>query len=140
MQPLYMIATDPQQRVPCLHVRNSQRKFVTATSIFTLSKIRDLDDLWIIPVGLIPQEGRRPRLIYNFIFGILIKAVRKEAPPEAVQFRGALKRLLHQIVTADPAFGTVFLSKVDMSDAYVHVSVDSSRGRAEAGVCCPSPW
>ena len=91
--------------------------------VFPLSKVRDLADLWISPVGLIPQEGRQPRLIYDFTFGGLNDAVRKEAPAEAIQFGGAFRRLIHNIVTADPAFGPVFLSKIDMSDAYMRVWV-----------------
>ena len=52
--------------------------------VFPLSKVRDLADMWISPVGFIPQEGRRPRLIYDFNVGGLNDAVRKEALPEAV--------------------------------------------------------
>ena len=47
--------------------------------------------------------------------------MRKEEPPEAIQFGGAFKRLLHQIVTADPDFGPVFMLNIDMSDAYMRV-------------------
>eukprot|EP00957_Ditylum_brightwellii_P080657 6134676-Ditylum_brightwellii.AAC.1 len=43
------------------------------------------------------------------------------APPEAIQFGHTLHCVLKQIVTADPAFGPVFLDKVDLADAYMQV-------------------
>ena len=54
--------------------------------VFLLSHIHNLVNLWISPFGLIPQDGRRPRLIYNFTFSGPNDAVWKEAPREAVQF------------------------------------------------------
>jgi hypothetical protein len=36
-----------------------------------------------------------------------------------MQFGGALHRLLHAIVHADPRHGAVHMAKVDLSDAYM---------------------
>ena len=38
---------------------------------------------------------------------------------EAIQFGTAFKRLMGKILTADPLYSPVFLSKVNISDAYM---------------------
>ena len=42
---------------------------------------------------------------------------------EAMRFRGALQRILKQVLTADPRVGTVYFSKVDLLDAYMRLWV-----------------
>ena len=86
-------------------------------------QVQDLPGLCISPVGLILQVNRRPRLIYDYTFSGLHDAVARLALQEAIQFGTAFKRLLGQILTADPAYGPVFLSKIDLSDAYMCVWV-----------------
>jgi hypothetical protein len=85
------------------------------------SAAKSLPGLRLSPVGSILQAGRRNRLIYNYTWSGTNCAVRKQAPPEAMQFRGALHRLLHAIVDADPAHGLVQMAKVDLSDAYMRI-------------------
>ena len=38
---------------------------------------------------------------------------------EAMRFGGALLSILKQVLTTDPRLGTVYLSKVDLADAYM---------------------
>jgi hypothetical protein len=83
------------------------------------SQARSLPGLRLSPVGSIPQASRRDRLIYDYTWSSTNRAVCKQAPPEAMQFGGALHRLLHAIVDADPAHGPVHMAKVDLSDAYM---------------------
>ncbi len=85
------------------------------------SQARHLPNLRLSPVGSIPQAGRRDRLIYDYTWSGTNRAVHKRAPPEAMQFGGALHRLLHAIVDADPGHGPVHMAKVDLSDAYMRV-------------------
>ena len=40
-----------------------------------------------------------------------------------MRFGGALLRILKQILTADPCLGPVYLSKVDLEDAYMRLWV-----------------
>ena len=42
---------------------------------------------------------------------------------EAMRFGGALQRILKQVLTADPCLVTVYLSKVDLADAYIRLWV-----------------
>ncbi len=85
------------------------------------SKAKNLPGLRLSPVGSIPQAGRRDRLIYDYTWSGTNRAVTKQAPPEAMQFGGALHRLLHAIVDADPGHGPVHMAKIDLSDAYMRI-------------------
>ena len=40
---------------------------------------------------------------------------------DSIQFGGTLRRLLTNIVNTDPSYRLVFLSKVDLSNTYMHV-------------------
>ena len=42
---------------------------------------------------------------------------------EAIRFRGALLQILKKVLTADLRLGTVYLSKVDLADAYMSLWV-----------------
>ena len=42
---------------------------------------------------------------------------------EAIRFGGALLHILKQVLTADSRLGTVYLSKVDLADAYMRLWV-----------------
>ena len=48
--------------------------------VFPLSAVTDLPNLWIYPVSIIPQVGRRPRLIFNFTWSGLNQATDRVAP------------------------------------------------------------
>ena len=45
------------------------------------------------------------------------------APPKAMQFGRALKRVLQRIYKANPKFGPVYLSKIDISDGFYRIAV-----------------
>ena len=81
----------------------------------------DLPGFWISPLGFIPQEDRRPRIIYNYLWIGLNVAVLRQAPAEVVQFAQTLPRLLRTILDADPQGGPVFMSKIELSGTYVRV-------------------
>ena len=89
--------------------------------VLPLSIIKHIPHLYLSPAACIPQEGRRDRPIYDYTYSGLNKAVTLSAPPEAMQFGRALPRLLRHIVNADPRLGPVFMSKTDLSDAYMRV-------------------
>ena len=38
---------------------------------------------------------------------------------ESMRFGGALLRILKQVLAADPCLGPVYLTKLDLSDAYM---------------------
>ena len=88
-----------------------------------MSAVAHLPDLWISPAACIPQEDRRDRPIYDYTYSSLNQSVVPNAPPEAIQLERELARILRRIVTANPAYGLVFMSKTDLADAYMRVWV-----------------
>ena len=89
--------------------------------VLLLNAVRDLPQLWLSPAACIPQDDRRDRPIYDYTYSGLNAVVKPTAPHEAMQFGYALPRLLRRIATADPRLGPVFMSKTDLSDAYMRV-------------------
>lgn len=78
----------------------------------------DLLGLRLSPLGLVPQRGRRDRMISDYsYFGINDETLRL-APAEAMQFGKTLIRLLTTIHHANDRFGPVYMSKVDLSDGF----------------------
>jgi hypothetical protein len=65
-------------------------------------------------LGASPKANRRDCLIYDYTWSGINCAVQKQAPAKAMQFGGALHRLLHTIVDADPRHGPVKMAKVDL--------------------------
>ena len=92
-------------------------------AIFPLEAVIFLKNLWLSPVAVIPQVGRRPQLIYYFTWSGLNKTSKRLAPMEAMHFGGALQRILKQVLTADLFLGPVYLIKVDLADAYMKLWV-----------------
>ena len=87
--------------------------------ILPCSKVRNIPNLWIIPIGLIPQEGRWPCLIYDYTYIGINNATIWQAYREVVQCGSTLDRLLTKILSSDLQLETVYLSKVDLSDAHM---------------------
>eukprot|EP00957_Ditylum_brightwellii_P074465 5657883-Ditylum_brightwellii.AAC.1 len=52
--------------------------------ILPISSIHSLPNLTISPADLIPQPGRRPRLIYDYTAGAINPNVHLSAPAEAL--------------------------------------------------------
>jgi hypothetical protein len=90
------------------------------------AELRPLVNLIIHPIGVVPQQSRRPRIIVDYSFyGFNMETV-KLAPGEAMQFGKTLERILHAIVEADPQYGPVHLIKVDIADGFYRVWLNSS--------------
>ena len=85
--------------------------------VFPLEEVTYLKHLWLLPVTVIPQVGRRPLMIYDFIWIGINKTSKCLAPAEAMRFGGALQRILKQVLAADLRLGPVYLSKVELADA-----------------------
>ena len=79
--------------------------------ILSLSLISYLTNLWVSLVLLVPQEGWRPRLIYNYNFSGMNDAVHRPPPHNTIKFGGTLCRLLTKNIIAYPTFGPVLLPK-----------------------------
>ena len=92
-------------------------------SIFPWEAIVVLPNLWISLLAIIPQVGRRPRLIYDFTSNRLNANDKHLAPMEAMRFSGMIQRCIHRVLSEDPRLGSVYLSKLDLADAYMHLWV-----------------
>ena len=54
--------------------------------IFPLAAVWHLQKLWVSPLTAISQAGRKPRLIYNFLWIGLNKLVKSAAQKEPMHF------------------------------------------------------
>ena len=91
--------------------------------VLPYSMVRQLPNLRISPLGVVPQRGRRPRIIVDYSFYGLNDETAKLARPEAMQFGGTLERVLRKILTADTQYGPVYMLKVDLSDGFYRVQL-----------------
>ena len=80
-----------------------------------------LRNLRLSPLGVVPQRDRRPRTISDYTFFDVNADTAPLAPKEAMQFGRALHRILQKILQANPRFGPVYLSKIDISDGFYRV-------------------
>lgn len=86
--------------------------------VLPASSLEDLPDLRLSPLGVVPQHERRPRLICDYTYYNVNQETVPLAPPEAMQFGHALQRVLQRVANANPRFGPVYLSKIDISDGF----------------------
>ena len=86
-------------------------------------EVCDLPNLRISPLDVVPQRDRRPRLIVDYTFSNVNQEIVPLAPREAMQFGRTLQRIMHTIVHADPRYGPVHMSKIDIADGFYRVWV-----------------
>ena len=70
--------------------------------IYPLADVRGLPTLWISPVAIIPQVGRRPCLIFDLTWSGLNDITARKAPEEVMRFRGNLHRIMRKVLMAKP--------------------------------------
>jgi hypothetical protein len=83
--------------------------------------VTELHTLRLSPLGVVPQHARRPRSIVDYTFFDVNADTVPLAPSDAMQFGRALHRILSAILHADPRFGKVYLSKVDIADGFYRI-------------------
>ena len=88
-----------------------------------MEAVNYLHNLWFSPVAVTPQVGRRPRLIFDFTWSGLNDISKRLSPMEAMLFGCALQRILKQVLTADLHLRPVYLSRVDLTEAYMRLKV-----------------
>lgn len=92
-------------------------------TVLPLSSVLTLPHLRLSPLGVVPQRNRRSRLIVDYTFSGVNDETARLAPPEAMQFGKALQRVLDKIVHADPAYGPVYLAKIDIADGFYRIRI-----------------
>ena len=66
--------------------------------IFPWEAFKHLPGLWLLPLVKIPQTGRKPQIIYDFLWSGLNKKAHRGDPKEAIRVGRALHRLLDYIL------------------------------------------
>lgn len=79
--------------------------------------------LRLSPLGVVPQRGRRPRIIVDLSYYGINQETLRLAPEEAMQFGRTLERILYRVMSADPRYGPVYLGKVDLADGFYRVGL-----------------
>jgi len=90
------------------------------------AKIDGLKRLRVSPIGIVPQRERRPRLIVDYTYYGVNQETQQLSPSEAMQFGRALERILYNVRHANPAYGPVFLGKIDLADGFYRVWLTTS--------------
>jgi hypothetical protein len=91
--------------------------------VLPYNKVKHLDNLWVSPPGVVPQNEQQPRTIVDYLFSGVNQETLRLAPPNVMQFSRGDEHFLRKIVHADPRFGPVKTLKVDMSDGFYRVGV-----------------
>eukprot|EP00536_Pseudo-nitzschia_multiseries_P014096 jgi/Psemu1/37529/gm1.37529_g len=89
------------------------------------------------PLGLVTQCGRRSRMISDYTFFGINEDTIPLAPEESMQFGQTLHRLLTQMHRANNRLGSVYVSKIDISDSFYCVQV-KPKDTMKLGVLFPS--
>jgi len=106
--------------------------------VLPLEDALTIPGLRVSPIGVVPQRDRRPRVIVDYTFNGVNQSTIRLAPPDAMQFGGALDRILFRVWTADPSHGPVYMFKLDLSDGFYRVPLSSAAIPA-LGVLLPGP-
>jgi hypothetical protein len=89
--------------------------------------VRPYEDLMLWPAAVKEERERKPRVLcdlsWDWGWPSANATTIPHAPPEAMQFGGALPRLLHLIRHANPKYGPPRLAKHDIKDGYYRMSV-----------------
>ncbi|KAL3817629.1 hypothetical protein ACHAXA_011717 [Cyclostephanos tholiformis] len=91
--------------------------------VLPYSTVSHLPGLCISPPGVIPQRDRRPRWIVDYSWWDVNNDTLTLTAMESMQFGHTLNRILREILLANPAFGPVYLIKLDISNGFYHIAL-----------------
>ena len=86
--------------------------------VLPYSQVRHLPNLQLSPAAVKEERDRKPRLLCDHSWYPVNDTTLPHCPPEAMQFGGALGRIMHRIRHAHPRYGPVYLSKHDIKDGF----------------------
>jgi hypothetical protein len=92
--------------------------------VLPYSAVHALPRLRIPPPGVIPQRDRRPHWIVDYSWWTFNSDTLPLAALDSMQFGHALDRILREILLSNPAFGPVFLMKLDISDGFYCIALN----------------
>ena len=80
--------------------------------------VRDLPQLQLSPAAVKDERDRKPRLLCDHSWYPINDTTLPHVPLEAMQFGGALPRILSDVRHANPRYGPTRLSKHDIKDGF----------------------
>ena len=92
-------------------------------AVLPYSKVRHLKGLRLSPLGIKEERDRRARLVVDHTWFLINLHTLGYTTKEAMQFGGALYRLLYKIHHADPRYGKICVAKFDVKDGYYRMMV-----------------
>ena len=105
--------------------------------VLPFEEVKNTPGLRLSPIGVVPQHARRPRPIVDYTFYGINEVTQPNAPMQAMQFGRAFDRLLRKILLANPRYGRVYLSKIDLADGFYRLQLPPDRA-PQLGVVFPS--
>jgi hypothetical protein len=90
-------------------------------AVLPYSVIRDLPQLQLLPAAIKEEHEQKLRLLCNHSWNPVNENTLPHSPPEFMQIRGALHRVLQQVHHANPCYGQVHLCKFDIKDLFYHM-------------------
>lgn len=87
-------------------------------TVLPYSMMRHHENLMLSPSAVKDERDRRPRLLCDHSWYTTNEYTIPHAPPEAMQFGGAIHRVLREVRHANPKFGPVRLAKHDIKDGF----------------------
>jgi hypothetical protein len=102
-------------------LREEMSKFIDNRfwAVVPYSAVRHLPQLQLSPAVVKEERERKPRLLCDHSWNPINEKTLPHSPPEAMQFSGALHRVLRQVRHANPRYGLVHLCKFDIKDGAI---------------------
>ena len=94
--------------------------------VLPYSLVCDTPQLQLSPAAVKEERERRPRLLCDHSWYPVNETTCPHAPPEAMQFGGALHRVMAKIRHANPSHGPVHLCKYDIKDGYYRMFLNAN--------------
>ena len=94
--------------------------------ILPYDKVKDILVLCLPPSGCVPQRDWRPWWICGYTFSGVNSETLDLFERESMQFGHALNRYLQEILLVDPVLGPFYLIKVDISDGFYCIALNTN--------------
>jgi hypothetical protein len=87
-----------------------------------LALVKDIPNIHLSPLSVMPQCDRCPQVIVDYTFNGVNADTLWLAALKAMQFGHALQHLLLEAINnTDPWYGPVYLIKIDIANGFYHV-------------------
>ena len=86
--------------------------------------VMDQPSLQLSPLDVVPQWDRRLQTISDYSYYLVNADTSKLASQTAMQFGKALNRILQCIQAANSRYGPVYISKIDVADAFYRINLN----------------